>query len=536
MDAPRRQFLKLAAAGVAAAGWKSAGGRAQMQPATSHQPVYDVRKFGATGNGTTIDTMAINHAIEAASSARGGMVYFGPGTYASYSIRLKSNVTLYLDQGAIIVAAEPAPEGAGGRNYDPPEPNVQEKPYQDFGHSHWHNSLIWGEDIHHVSIVGPGLIWGKGLMKTESSDKVKGAGNKAIALKNCHQVLLRDFCLLEGGWFALLLTGVDNLTVDNLTLDTNRDGIDLDCCKNVRLSNCTINSPWDDSICPKSSLALGYPRSTENVTITNCYITGAYQLGTLLDGTFKKFSPEYLKQHRSGINIELSGIKFGSESNGGFKNIAISNCIFEGCHGFCLESVDGSLLEDISISNITMRDISSAPFFVRLGRRMRAPAGTALGEMRRILIDNVVCSNSASGIWASLLIGLAGHCIQDVKFSNIFIQHQGGGTREQANFEPPELETGFPNLDRWAPIPAQGFFLRHIRNIDMSHIEIASLGPDCRPAFVLEDVKEANLFRVDTPRVEGIPAVALRNVEQFGMYSSRGVPDTKLDHVVDKTL
>ena len=117
-----------------------------------------------------------------------------------------------------------------------------------------------------------------------------GVGNKAIALKNCRNVLLRDFSVLKGGHFALLLTGVDNLTIDNLIIDTDRDGMDIDCCQNVRVSNCTVNSPWDDGICPKSSYALGYARATRNVTIANCFVTGCYQLGTVLDGTLEEVS------------------------------------------------------------------------------------------------------------------------------------------------------------------------------------------------------------------------------------------------------
>ena len=176
--------------------------------------------------------------------------------------------------------------------YDAAEPQGAWEPYQDYGHNHWHNSLIWGESIHDVSILGPGLIWGKGLSRghdeTALPDTTKpGVGNKAIALKNCYNVILRDFSILQGGWFGILATGVDNLTIDNLKIDTNRDGMDIDCCRNVRVSNCTVNSPWDDAICPKSSFALGYARPTENVTITNCYVTGDYELGSLLDGTLE---------------------------------------------------------------------------------------------------------------------------------------------------------------------------------------------------------------------------------------------------------
>src|SRR5215813_8927361 len=242
---------------------------------------FDVRKYGAKGDGKALDSPAINKAIDAAAAAGGGTVLFPAGTYRSFSIRLKSNVALYLDQGATILAADPR-DGDG--KYDPPEPNQWDQ-YQDFGHSHWHNSLIWGENLENVSILGPGRIWGKGLVRSGGQSRTKeqtdalekagpdpkagpfgypnardavepGWGNKAISLKLSRNVIIRDISILHGGHFAILATGVDNLTIDNVKIDTNRDGIDVDACKNVRISNCTVNSPFDDAICPKSSYAL----------------------------------------------------------------------------------------------------------------------------------------------------------------------------------------------------------------------------------------------------------------------------------------
>ncbi|HWW76748.1 MAG TPA: glycosyl hydrolase family 28-related protein, partial [Pyrinomonadaceae bacterium] len=321
--------------------------------------VYDVRSFGAKGDGKALDSPAINKAIEAAHAAGGGTVRFPAGTYRSFSIRLMSNVSLHLGAGAILLAADPR-DGDG--KYDPPEPNRWDK-YQDFGHSHWHNSLIWGEGVENVSITGPGLIWGKGLVRsgtqsrTDAQNKALGTqnpeatpfgypnardaveagwGNKAIALKLSRNVILRDFTILHGGHFAILATGVDNLTIDNLKIDTNRDGIDVDACRQVRISNCTVNSPFDDGICPKSSFALGFARATENVTITNCQVSG-YDEGTLLDGTYRR---EYKRD--DGREFSPTGrIKFGTESNGGFKNITISNCVFDYSRGLALETVDG---------------------------------------------------------------------------------------------------------------------------------------------------------------------------------------------------
>src|SRR6267378_918458 len=274
--------------------------------------VFDVKKFGAKGDGKAVDTPAINRAIDTAAAAGGGTVFFSAGTYRCFSIRLKSNIALYLDQGATILAADPKDRDG---KYDPPEPNQWDQ-YQDFGHSHWHNSLIWGENLENISILGPGRIWGKGLVRTGAQSRTKqqndalgnapsdprggpfgypnprdavepGWGNKSISLKLCRNVLIRDISILHGGHFAILATGVDNLTIDNLKIDTNRDGIDIDACKNVRISNATVNSPFDDGICLKSSYGLGYARATENVTITNCQVSG-YDEGTLLDGTYKR--------------------------------------------------------------------------------------------------------------------------------------------------------------------------------------------------------------------------------------------------------
>src|SRR5262249_25408396 len=242
---------------------------------------FNVRAFGAKGDGRTLDTDAINTAITAAHAAGGGTVTLPAGTYLSTSIRLQSNVGLFIDHGATIVAAD-----ASNGPFDEPEPNPLDR-YQDFGHSHWHNALMWGEGVENVSIAGPGLIHGKGLVRNHNDQTPRGSGDKAISLKNSRNVTIRDVSIMHGGWFAILATGVDNLTIDNIRIDTNRDAIDVDSCRNVRISNATVNSPFDDGICLKSSYGVGSVRATENVTITNCQVSG-YDEGTLLDGTFKR--------------------------------------------------------------------------------------------------------------------------------------------------------------------------------------------------------------------------------------------------------
>jgi polygalacturonase len=502
--------------------------------ATAQDCVLNVKRFGAKGDGETIDSPAINRAIDAAAAAGGGTVYFPPGVYASYSIHLKSQVSIHLDQGATILAASTPLEGTSSGGYDAAEPqDAACNDFQDYGHNHWHNSLIWGEGIHDLSILGPGLIWGKGLSRGHSDDsdlpdtKKPGVGNKAIALKNCHNVILRDFSILQGGWFGILATAVDNFTVDNLKIDTNRDGIDIDCCRNVRVSNCTLNSPVDDAICPKSSYALGYARPTENLTITNCFVTGGYEIGSLLDGTWKK-TPESARPTATGR------IKLGTESNGGFKNITISNCVFENSRGFALETVDGAICEDITFVGITMRGCVNSPIFLRLGVRMRGPKDSTIGKIKRVLISDVTSSNAAQ--LPSIISGVPGHRIEDIKISDVYLHQVGGGDSAMAAIQPPEREKDYPEPTMFGALPASGLFVRHVKNLEMSNIEIATESPDQRPAFVLVDVAGADLFRLRVPRLTTGPTFSLRQVSDFRVFGSQFVLDQSLPQVDERLL
>ena len=526
-----------------------------VQKNSPYAGAFDVKKFGAKGDGKALDSPAINKAIDAAAAAGGGTVLFTAGTYRSFSIRLKSNVGLYLDQGATILAAHP---NDGDGKYDLPEPNGADQ-YQDFGHSHWHNSLIWGENLENISILGPGRIWGKGLVRSGNQSRTKeqnealekqgpdpksgpfgypnvrdalepGWGNKSIALKLCRNVIIRDISILQGGHFGILATGVDNLTIDNVKIDTNRDGINVDACKNVRISNATINSPFDDGICLKSSLGLGYPRVTENVTITNCQLSG-YDVGTLLDGTYKRDF-----RNANGTFSPTGRIKFGTESNGGFKNVTISNCVFDYSRGLALEAVDGALLEDVTISNITMRDISNSPIFLRLGSRNRGPKETTqTGAMRRVIISNVVVYN-ADPKYSSIISGIPGYVIEDVRLHNIRVYARGGGTKEQAALEPPEREAIYPEPTMFGDMPAYGFFIRHIKGLQMRDVEVSYLNADLRPAFVLNNVSGAEFIHVKAQREADVPVFVLKNVSDFSIQQSWPLPDQRLERVDSKKL
>ena len=529
----RRSFLKNA--GLAGVTGLAIGAKLPVSAESNQEPgaqhFYDVRAFHAVGDGRTLDSAAINRAIEAAAAAGGGTVHLPAGSYLCYSIHLRSKVGLFLDHGATIIAADPAPDPA--QSYDAAESNQPWENYQDYGHNHWHNSLIWGEGLNEVSICGPGVIWGKGLSRGWGAGPIAenpGVANKTIALKNCRNVLLRDFSILHGGHFGILATGVDNLTIDNLKIDTNRDGMDVDCCRNVRISNCSVNSPWDDGICLKSSYALGYARATEMVTIANCLVTGTYEEGTLLDGSWKRFADD-AKVPRQGR------IKFGTESNGGFKNITVTNCVFEGCRGLAIESVDGAVIEDVTCSNITMRDVYGAPIFVRLGARMRGPAGAPVGTIRRVLLSNVTCRSARrSEPVSSILAGIPGHPIEDVKISDVMVAHTGGGTKDDAARALPEKEKDYPEPTMFGTTPSHAFFLRHVNRVEMNGIKIQHYNLDARPSFVLEDVQGAEFARIQAGTQVGAPTFVLKQVKDFALFLSRPLPDTEIALAENKEI
>jgi polygalacturonase len=501
-------------------------------PLATRAATFDVKTFGAKADGQALDRDAINKAIDAADAAGGGTVYFPAGTYVTGSIRLRSNITLQLEPGSVLEASSDVAA------YDAAEPNQWDK-FQDFGHSHWHNSLIWGDGIENVSIVGGGLITAKALGRERG-----GGGDKAVALKLCRNVTLRDFSILTGGHFGILVTGVDNLTIDNLKIDTNRDGIDIDACRNVRISNTSVNAPNDDAIVLKTSHALGSTRAVENVTITNVLVSG-YDIGSLLDGTYKrnvKQAPD-----RDG---PTGRIKIGTETEGDFRNITISNVVFDRSRGLALESVDGAHIEDVAISNITMRDVSNAPIFIRLGSRMRAPEGTPIGSVRRVSISNVVAYD-ADPRYGSIISGIPGHDVEDVKLSGIRILYRGGlnldqvakqpadlvntfffrasgGVPPREAFDTPEREKEYPEPSMFGMLPAYGFFIRHAKGIELNNVEVGFMQEDHRPAFVLDQVAGADFQHVKSQKATGVSTIVLKNVENFTARGCTPLPDTQV--------
>ena len=444
------------------------------------QYIYNVRDYGAKGDGQTLDHEAINRAIDACTQQGGGQVVLPTGTYLCGSIRLKSNVDLHLSPGARILAAP-----ASMKAYD--ESEVFGGPeYQDGGHTYFHNSLIWAEGQHNVSITGRGTIDGDGLTKhdTENAGNVQGGsigtGDKAIALKLCRNILIRDVTIVRGGHFAIIVTGCDIGTIDNVLIDTNRDGIDIDCCKYLTVSNCKVNTPNDDAIVLKSSYALKKPVLCEHILITNCLVTG-YKLGTLVDGTYV---PEK-------VNWVCGRIKLGTESNGGYRNIAISNCTCMWSSGLAFEEVDQGIMENITVSNISMSHVHHYPIYITTGCRNRGPKErTTVSSARDISISNVVADDCDSLAGISVT-GMPGAPIRNVSLSNIRLQFRGGGQKVEGEYR--EQSTHYPE-PRWAgPTPSFGLFARHVDGLRLRDVTFELLRPDERPDVLLIDVQNPDI-------------------------------------------
>ena len=532
MDLTRRTF----AASVATMMVAPAAARAAIhtRPADG---VYNVRSYGARGDGRTVDSPAINAAIVDASRAGGGTVLVPPGHYISFSIRLLDNVTLLLARGCVLEAADPATHKGG---YDLSESNFVEQ-FQDFGITQFHCSLIYADGATNIAIGGQGLIHGKGLLHEDTAARwhgvpgyrspaeqgmtprqarlsnpkeaaLEGQGIRAVGIKNCRNVRLSDFTVLQGGHFSVHLLGVTNAVLDGLTVDTNRDGIDVDCCRDVIVSNCVVNAPMDDAIVLKSSYALDRKQLCENITVTGCRTSG-YDMGTLLDGTF---------QTKTRWGRIIGRIKMGTESNGGFRNILITNCRCDHSRGILIGVIDGGVMEDVIVSNINLHQPLNHPLFVRQAARLRAPQGTQVGACRRIAFSDVMASD-VDARFACGVAGIVDGWIDDVSFDNIHVASAGGGTAADAALVPPERRESSLEVNFLGTMPAFGFWARYARNLRLSNMTFDLAQPDARPAIALDKVHGTIIdgMRADTDAATAVRLTACEDVTTTGVSRLR---------------
>lgn len=352
----------------------------------------NIEVFGAVAGGDPVtNTKAINEALEQASKV-GGCVLVPEGEFKVYTVRLQSNVNIKLEKGAVLRAAKTdikhsyvTQQGEGG-NYDEPEVELYAG-LQDHGHTYFANSMFYGADLENIMIYGEGLIDGSQIdavtgkteyvllggdpsepeCRNQNGHRGEWFGNKCIALLRCKNVVLKDFNLVIGGHFAIIAEGVTNMLLEGLLVDTTRDALDVDCCQDVTVRDCTFNSLTDDALVLKASYGAGIFMPTQNVLIENCIVSG-YDAGSVYAGVYSR--DKLIATDRCG---PTGRVKLGTESTCGYNTVTIRKVKFDRSRGFALEAVDGADLHDILFEDCVMDNISSSPIFIRAGERGRYP-------------------------------------------------------------------------------------------------------------------------------------------------------------------
>ncbi len=415
-------------------------------------PTLSVRAHGARGDGRTKDTASIQAAIDAAARA-GGTVSFPPGDYVSGTLRLRSRVTLRLDAGATLVAS--VDDGDFDRYEAPGYETFADRETSDYSFA-----LLQGRGLRQVAIVGAGRIDGR----RSSRD-----GPKPIALRECRDVRIRGIGIANAGSYNISLLGCDDVDIRGVTIENGyADGIDPDCCRNVRITDCRIESR-DDAVVIKTSLALGRRLDTERVTVSGCHLVTLH-----------------------------NGLKLGTESSGDFRAIVFRDCTIVGRRhpwkgeltcGVALTSVDGGTLEDVIVSRIRMEAVR-APLFLRLGRRGRGQPVPAAGALRKVEISDVVATG-ASG--SSSVMGLRGEPVTRIALRNVRVTALGGRPSDLVLGDVPEADGMYPDAGRLGELPAYGLYCRHVAGLTLDRVDLSVERPDPRPAVLLDTVRDVTV-------------------------------------------
>ncbi len=438
-----------------------AGSGPAQAPTPGHGHVFDVRDFGAVGDGTANDAPAVNRTIVAANAAGSGTVAFPAGTYlAAGSIHLLSNVTLDLAAGATLLG--------GPSGYDAPEPNPNDA-YQDYGHSHFHDAMIWGDSLRNVGFVGAGVIDGGGNLTT--ADPTPGQADKIISLTRCDGLNIgAGLTLRRGGHFAILINDCNRVHSDHLTIDTatDRDGWDVISTRNVLITNATIAGN-DDALAFKSDWALGATLPSGNVVVTNSHLSAGC----------------------------CNALMFGSETCGDFTNYLFNNITITsaGKSGLGMVSMDGAHISNVVYRNITMSGTDS-PLMEKIGTRGRCGTPPAVGSISNIHYYNV--TGTRAGAFSPTLWGQPGHPITNVTFDHVDLTLPGGLPAGDPNAVP--TDTTDYNPRSLGIRPSYGFYLHNAAGIRFSDTRLRLAADDGRPAFIANAVSDLHLTKVSLQR------------------------------------
>ncbi len=445
---------------------------------------YKASLFGIKSNGTTLNTNSIQKAIDYIHEKGGGRLVFYVGRYLTGTIQMKSNVTIHLEEGAILLGST----------------NIY-----DYNITQTFPSLITANQAQNIAITGKGVIDGqgrdlayhlldqvhKGLLKDALiNDRPAQRRPKGIYFRECNKVDLSGIMVKNAAEWVIVADQCEQLKIDKVTVDSkafwNNDGIDIVDCKNVLISNCYIDSS-DDAICFKSHDAT---KICENVEVRNCVA-------------------------RSSAN----GIKFGTLTSGGYKNFKIvNNKIFDTYRSaITIATPDGGAVENILVDSLYAYNTGNA-IYLRIGARWNKGR---IGSMKNITIRNMKCEIAAGkadagreyegpvedlprNISPASIVGLPGQFIENVSLQNIEIIYPGNSNPNYAfrGISPaeldsiPEMPAAYPEFSQFKELPAWGFYIRHAKNIQFENITLRAKAKDYRPAMVLDDVQGASLKKL----------------------------------------
>ncbi len=458
---------------------------AAMIAVAAHFAVADdfdaAREFGAVGDGNTLCTKALQKAVDACVAGGGGRVIIPSGRYRTGTIVLKDGVELRLEKDAVLL-------GSGDyRDFPLLHPEYRSR-HDKKGYS----ALIYAEKASGIAVTGAGTIDGNNQTWTFhpglSDDSDEDGRPRNILLVSCSRVRIEGVTLLNPVMWNQHYLNCEDVLIDGIKVYShgrpNADGIDIDGCRRVVMKNSVMDSD-DDGLTLKSTGAA----ACEDVFVTNCVFSS-----------------------------HCNAIKTGTESNGGFRNIAISHCVvkpsaddspvfkesrrndIDGITAITLGCVDGGVMENVQISDITIEGTQSA-IFIRLGKRnrpyMEGVPVTRDSVMRNIQIANITAKGT--GDVGCFILGLPGNPIRNLTLSNVAIGSMGGFAADAVPSDVEEKPAAYPQPTSWGISPAYGFFIRHAENVTIDGVRLTTAKPDARPPFQLVDVKTVSIKRSSAP-------------------------------------
>lgn len=437
----------------------------QLALIAGNPKVYNVRDFGAAGDGKSLDSHYIQQAIDKCHQQGGGTVLIPEGTYLSSTIQIKDHVNLHLSKNANILGTT---DYKLYRNMDPFTDGLG----VDVG-----AALLVAVDAKDISLTGEGCINGQGKelkarqVAEDSRPESQRWGLRPFLLRfvRCQQVCVKGVTLRSSAAWTSHYYHCNDLEIDSVTIRSmgvaHNDGIDIDGCQRVRISHCDVIS-GDDALCFKTTSSKAPCRDIEVKNMT-------------------------LKSNQAGI-------KFGTESMAAFENIRIRDCYIYDTHngGIKMFSVDGALLRNIEISDIVMNEVRT-PMLFRLGARLsvfrkKEDTQQPIGCFEQVTIRNVsaVAADKAqlTPPSAILITGIPDHYITNLTLENIHIRLLGTGTEEDAKSIVPEAIDKYPEVKTFGPkIPAYGVWARHVKGLVLRNVSFDLKNADLRPMILCED-------------------------------------------------